>query len=245
MNPAAAGVEESMAVNTSFINPTQVNISVATDVTPDTWTVKVTNPNGKQSNVATFQVGAPPKPVPSISNVSPKPVTGSNSTQTITIKGANFVSKPTVTLTEAGHLAHAVPAAQVTFVSNANLRIAITTTTTPNTWTVQVTNPDGQPSNALTFQVIAPTASNPTSAEVVAKITQYAQKYGIPSVIIAAVISKGSPGWKHFDSGSNPIIGPTGDVGLMQINVMTPFLPAIDLQQGQRNDGLTVRPLSN
>ena len=33
---------------------------------------------------------------PSISSVSPSPVTGSASAQTITINGANFVSKPTL-----------------------------------------------------------------------------------------------------------------------------------------------------
>ena len=103
-------------------------------------------------------------PAPSISSVNPNPVTGSASQQTITIYGANFVNKPTLTLTwtvsplpPAG--GYTVPAAQVTFVSSTEVRMAINTTTDPDNWTVKVTNPDGQQSNVKSFQVGAPPAS--------------------------------------------------------------------------------------
>ncbi len=99
---------------------------------------------------------------PSISIVRPNPVVGSNSRQTITINGANFVNKPGVTLTwTAPPLpptgGYTVPDAQVNFVSSTELQISITTTATADTWTVKVTNPDGQHSNVASFQVNAPT----------------------------------------------------------------------------------------
>ena len=47
------------SANTAFVNSTQVNISVATDVTPDTWTVRVTNPNGQSSIPVGFTVTSP------------------------------------------------------------------------------------------------------------------------------------------------------------------------------------------
>ncbi|MBI2924488.1 MAG: peptidoglycan DD-metalloendopeptidase family protein [Verrucomicrobia bacterium] len=95
-------------------------------------------------------------PAPSISGVSPNPVIGSKAPQTITIEGANFVNKPTVTLTWSGQTGYTVPDAQVAVVSSTELQMSITTTTTPNTWTVKVTNPDGQSSGQFTFQIIAP-----------------------------------------------------------------------------------------
>jgi GH25 family lysozyme M1 (1,4-beta-N-acetylmuramidase) len=98
-----------------------------------------------------LQVGTPP----AITSLSPNPVIGANSRQTITINGANFVNKPTVTLTWTGQPGYTVPDSQVTFVNSMELQISITTTTTPDTWTVRVTNPDGQSSSAVGFQVLA------------------------------------------------------------------------------------------
>jgi len=95
---------------------------------------------------------------PSISGISPNPVIGSASQQTITIIGTNFVNKPTVTLTWTGQPNYTVPSAQVTFISSTQVQMAITTTTTPDTWTVKVTNPDGQSSGQFQFQVVAPTS---------------------------------------------------------------------------------------
>ena len=140
----------------TFVSSTQVQLSITTTTSPDTWTAKVTNPDGQASSPATFTVVAP-APAPSITSVSPNPVTGSNSRQTITINGANFVNKPTLTLTWTGQPGYTVPDAQVTFVSSSQVQMSITTTTAPDTWTVKVTNPDGQASSPATFTVVAPT----------------------------------------------------------------------------------------
>ncbi|MBI1929575.1 cadherin-like domain-containing protein, partial [Candidatus Poribacteria bacterium] len=71
---------------------------------------------------------------------------------------------------------------------------------------------------------------NPTSTEIANQIKVFAQQYQIPSVIIAAVIQAEGTGWKQFDDNGEPIIGPTGDVGLMQINVNNPAL-TFDVQR--------------
>jgi GH25 family lysozyme M1 (1,4-beta-N-acetylmuramidase) len=216
----------------TFVSSAQLQMSITTTTTPDTWTVKVTNPDGQSSGQFNFSVVAPPSyaittsasppvggatsgggtfaagqsvtvvasptpgytfvnwsesgnqvstsasytftasanrnlvanfqvapPPPSITGVSPNPVTGLNSRQTITISGANFANKPTLTLTWTGQSGYTVPDAQSTFVTSAQLQMSITTTTTPDTWTVKVTNPDGQSSGQFTFTVVAPVIS--------------------------------------------------------------------------------------
>ncbi len=141
----------------SSLTSTQIVINPVFTVLASTWSVEVINPSGASSGQFNFSVVAPAGP-PSISSVSPNPVTGSASRQTITINGATFVSKPTVTLTwtvpplpPAG--GYVVPGAQVTFVSSTQVQMSITTTTAPDTWTVKVTNPDGRSSNTVNFTV--------------------------------------------------------------------------------------------
>ncbi len=96
-----------------------------------------------------------PSSPPSITNVSPNPVTGSSSQQTITLTGNNFQSGLSVTVGWTGG-SKTLDSSQVT-VDNANqVRIFITTTTVPDNWTVTVTNPDGQSSNIMNFSVVAP-----------------------------------------------------------------------------------------
>ena len=139
----------------TYLSANQIQMSITTTTSPDNWTVKVTNPDGQSSGVAPFSVGAPPPP-PAISSVSPNPVTGSNARKTITIYGNNFVSKPTLTLTWTGQSGYAVPDAQVTYLSASQIQMSITTTTSPDNWTVKVTNPDGQFSSTTPFTVVEP-----------------------------------------------------------------------------------------
>ena len=99
---------------------------------------------------------------PLISIVSPNPITynATNGYQTVTISGANFVDKPTVTLTwtmeplpPAG--GYIVPSTQVTFISSSQLSISIRLGAVADNWTVKVTNPDGKFSNMAGLQVVA------------------------------------------------------------------------------------------
>ncbi|GEM_PF-2430383 len=117
--------------------------------------------NGGGDSSYSNEISITPLPAPFISSISPNPVPGSASQQTITINGSNFINKPTVTLTWTGQSDYTVSSAQVTYVSSTLLSMAITTSSTPDNWTVKVTNPnpDGQQSNILSFQVaVLPTA---------------------------------------------------------------------------------------
>jgi surface antigen len=64
---------------------------------------------------------------------------------------------------------------------------------------------------------------NPSYAAIADQIKKTAAKYHIPSVIVAAVMWKESQ-WSQFDSTGNVLTGPTGDIGIMQINVNKPAL---------------------
>ena len=93
--------------------------------------------------------------VPVITSVNPSPIIGSDTPQTILVSGSGFVNKPSVTLSWTGMAQYAVPDAQVVFVNGSQLQFSITTTTSPDNWTVKVSNPDGQASNVLAFSVVS------------------------------------------------------------------------------------------
>jgi hypothetical protein len=65
---------------------------------------------------------------------------------------------------------------------------------------------------------------NPSVAEVVAQTMLLGDKYKIPSDVIMAIISRESSKWQQFDDNGTPIVGPTGDIGIMQINPNTPAI---------------------
>ena len=121
------------------------------------WKVQAWNTNGTQGVYpSAFVFTTAAAAAPTISSVSPNPVTGSTSAQTVTINGANFVNKPTVFVTWTGG-SSTLSSGQVTFVSSTQLRMSINVQNDPDTWTVRVTNPNGQASNTFGFTVVAPT----------------------------------------------------------------------------------------
>ena len=92
-----------------------------------------------------------------ISSVSPNPVTGSMSQQTVTINDTGFVNAPTLLVTWSTGSA-TLSGLRVTFASSTQLRMTITTQNDPANWTVKVTNPSGGgSSSAFPFTVLAPT----------------------------------------------------------------------------------------
>ena len=150
-----------MTTDVLVVNTTTTGTSYMASLSADgqyRWNVAACNTAGCSAFTTQlyFQTPTAVASAPTISSVSPNPVTGSNSRQTITINGTGFVNQPTVTLTWTGQPNYTVPAAQVTFVSSTQLQMAITTTTAADNWTVKVTNPDGQSSNTVGFTVVAP-----------------------------------------------------------------------------------------
>jgi hypothetical protein len=112
---------------------------------------------GKKSNVLSWSVSNS-NPAPSISGVSPSPVPGSNSSQTLLINGSNFVSGATIAFHDPQGNAYPRSA---TFVSASQLSNQFDDANDGGTWTVSVTNPDSQTSGTFNFTVTA-TSSVPT-----------------------------------------------------------------------------------
>src|SRR5207248_2930401 len=118
------------------------------------WTVRITNPGGRQSNSFGFQVAAPVV-TPQITSVSPNPVPGTNSLQTITINGNNFLSPPTVFVTWTGG-SKTLTSGEVNFVNGNQVQMSLHAAPPVYNWTVRITNPGGRQSNSFGFQVAAP-----------------------------------------------------------------------------------------
>ncbi len=117
------------------------------------WNVAACNSAGCSSYTTVLYFQTPGALAPTISNVSPNPVTGSTSSQWVTLSGSNFQSGLSVYVTWTGG-SKTLSSSQVVVDSSSQVRIYINTWTDPDTWTVQVTNPDGQVSNTASFSVI-------------------------------------------------------------------------------------------
>jgi hypothetical protein len=133
---------------------TQIVINPNFTTAAHSWSVEVINPGNASSGQFNFSVIAPVV-TPSISSVSPNPVTGSNSAQPFTINGSNFQSGCSVTLRDltAGQTFTNRPISSQTstqIVINPNF------TTAAHSWSVEVINPGNASSGQFNFSVIAP-----------------------------------------------------------------------------------------
>ena len=90
---------------------------------------------------------------PSITSLTPSPMTGSASSQTLTINGAGFTAGSGLTV-KVGTTTYS--GAQLTFTNSSLLTVSVNVGTTVQTLPVEVTNPNGQASNAVNLSVIAP-----------------------------------------------------------------------------------------
>ena len=94
---------------------------------------------------------------PSVTSVSPNPITGSNSPQTVTITGTGFTSASTVTL---GNAYSTYPNVTITSRTATQLVVSATFGTTAATWWAKTVN-GSLSSNQYNFQVNAPAAATP------------------------------------------------------------------------------------
>ncbi|MCL4524865.1 MAG: Ig-like domain-containing protein, partial [Acidobacteria bacterium] len=124
------------------------------------WGIRVNNPDGQQSNTFNFTVTAAP---PLISSVVPSSYPPSNSNQTMTINGSNFVSGATLSFGSPSSGTIPSTASKLTFVSSSQLSYQFNNGSDAGTWTVVVINPNGQTSNSVSFVVVPPTAPQITS----------------------------------------------------------------------------------
>jgi len=124
-------------------------VNVTVGLSAQTLPVVVTDPSGAASNSASLVVTAPL--TPTIATLSPNPMTGSNSPQTLTINGSGFQSG--LKLIIGGTL---VSANQLAVLTPTELQLSVVTGLTTHTYAVQVVNAGGGASNTVNLQVNAP-----------------------------------------------------------------------------------------
>jgi len=150
LTPASGSATILTGAQVTFVSSAKLTVAVTVGTTGRTWSVQVTNPSGQASNTASLTVDAPP----AISSLSPNPMTGSNSNQTLTISGSGFQSGATVQMIAAGKTTK-LTGSSITSTSATQLKVTVNVGTTAQTWTVQVINPDGGTSAAVTLTVSA------------------------------------------------------------------------------------------
>ena len=99
-----------------------------------------------------FNWGARPAAGPSITSLSPNPMTGSAATQTLIIMGSGFAAGATV---QAGYPGFST-ALTVTSLTATQIQATINPGTTVRNWSITVTNPTGPASFAASLNVVAP-----------------------------------------------------------------------------------------
>ena len=151
-DPPTGSNINSNAAKLTFDSGSRITYQINNAGDTGTWAVRVNNPDGQSSDWASFTVAAV---VPSISSVSPNPVTGSNSDQPFTINGSNFSTSATVTLRDL-RTGQVFPDRRPSSQSATHITINPTFTTTAATWSVEVINPGPSSSGQYTFNVIAP-----------------------------------------------------------------------------------------
>jgi len=137
----------------AYLSAAQIQVLINVGTMARTWSVQVVNPNGQATSVASLQVVAPPA-APVIASVSPNPMTGSNSNQTLTINGSGFQSGSGLRVL-VGFAGYTAMGSQVKWVSGSQITASINVGTGARSWLVEVINPNGQASNVAAFQVSA------------------------------------------------------------------------------------------
>src|SRR5207248_23014 len=145
--------------NATYNSSTTLTVPITTQTQADTWKVRVQNPDGQLSGQINLVVNAP-TPAPSLSSISPNPVTGSNSAITFTLSGSNFVSGAKVQVAYSGNGYTFVDTnTNATYNSSTTLTVPITTQPQADTWHVRVKNPDGQLSGQIDLVVNVPASA--------------------------------------------------------------------------------------
>ena len=117
------------------------------------YRMRACNASGCSGYSAEVSARAPAALSPTISRVSPSPVPGSASPQTLSVYGSNFAQNATVKLKNL--TAQTTTTKAATVIDSGQLSVSASFTSTNSTWSAQVVNPDGASSNVLEFQVQA------------------------------------------------------------------------------------------
>src|SRR6266850_44242 len=149
---------------TTYVSSSRLTASISADdiATPGAVFITVQMPDYVASNVLGFSLTAPSAGGPTLTSLSPNPVTMGGPSYTLTADGTNFVSGSVIVWNGS--------ARTTTFVSSTRLTTVITAAEIAG-WgwlPVKVRVPDGRSSNTLTYRIVQPaptvTALTPSSA---------------------------------------------------------------------------------
>ncbi|MFB3828392.1 MAG: beta strand repeat-containing protein [Bryobacteraceae bacterium] len=135
------------ALPTTFVGSTQLTANVPANLiaTPGTVNVTVTNPGGSVSAASPFTILSPP----TISNLSPSPVTAGSGAFTLTVNGANIPAGATVQWNGSPLTTNIVNATQATAAVPAALIAA------PGSANITIMTSDGVPSNTVALPILS------------------------------------------------------------------------------------------
>lgn len=138
------------------LTATAVTVAVNVGTSARTWTVKVTNPDGKASGPANLTVTAPtatPAPIPApattaptITAVNPTSLTKSGPTQAVTITGTGFKAGLKLILSGGG-TATTIQGTAITSIAATKVVAQINPGNVARVYSVQLVNSDGKASN--------------------------------------------------------------------------------------------------
>ena len=131
----------------------QILATINTGTTAQTWTVQVANAGGTLSNSASLTVNAQAPP-PVITSLTPNPMTGANTFQTVTINGTGFVAGDTVRITNPQGYSITL---QPSSLSATQVQAAFVSAEITRTLQVQVMTTSGLASNSVSLQIVPPT----------------------------------------------------------------------------------------
>jgi hypothetical protein len=132
---------------------TLTGVISGTPTTADTYSVVMTATNASGSGTANLTITiVSPSTTPTITSITPDPLTYASSTDTITLNGTNFISGCSVTLYDVTNIGgpYVKP---TTFISSNQIKVTANFTNTTAIWSAQMTSPTT--SNTVQFQVNA------------------------------------------------------------------------------------------
>jgi hypothetical protein len=134
-------------------NVTSTSFRVALAVpSAGSWGIRVDNPSGQQSNTFPLTVTGGTVPPPLITAVSPPALVASATDQMLTVSGSNFQAGLTITVVAPNGSASTVAGSRIQTVTSTSFRMPITAAAA-GLWSLRVTNPSGQQSNAFQLTV--------------------------------------------------------------------------------------------
>ncbi len=180
-------------------------------------TVFSPGPGGGISSAVTFPINSVG---PLLTSVTPNPATGANNPQTLSLNGSGFVSGATVTL-RLGSQTFNISAANTTFVSASRIDINVILGNDPLVWTAQVTNPGGQSSSQIGFQVNAP-------VPIITSLSQNSANAGGPQFTLTVngptFHETSMVRWNGNNLVTVPVVTPGGLITALQATVPASFI---------------------